>query len=457
MTLKIKNRIALQFTLLVAAILLLFSITIYSVSEHYRQEEFYDRLKSRARTTCRLLVKVKGIDKHLLKAIDQNTLSEMLDEKVLIFNADNELIYSSVDDKLLSYKASLLDEVREKQYIEFHEGGSEVIGLLYQEQSEPLTVLASAYDTFGHSKLTNLRETLGWGLLAGIAVTVGLGIYFAGNALRPISRINHEVSLITAQNLSQKLDEGNRKDEIAQLAINFNTVLVRLHNAFEQQKSFVSHASHELRTPLAALKSEIQLGQRFNKNNPDLDEVFANLFSDTERLISITNNLLFLARSYEHSGQLKMAPIHIEDLAFAAKEELLSANPDYRVEIDYENIPEDENQTVIEGNEELLKRVFSNLLDNACKYSSDHQARILISSDNKSCIVKFKDQGIGISPEDMPHIFNPFYRSSDATTVPGFGIGLSICQRIIDLHHGTISVTSEPGQGSEFQVRLNHV
>ncbi|MCF2493722.1 sensor histidine kinase [Dyadobacter chenhuakuii] len=454
---KIKNRIALQFTLLVATILLLFSITIYSVSEHYRQEEFYDRLKSRARTTCRLLVKVKGIDKHLLKAIDQNTLSEMLDEKVLIFNADNELIYSSVDDKLLSYKASLLDEVREKHYIEFHEGGSEVIGLLYQEQSEPLTVLASAYDTFGHSKLTNLRETLGWGLLAGIAVTVGLGIYFAGNALRPISRINHEVSLITAQNLSQKLDEGNRKDEIAQLAINFNTVLVRLHNAFEQQKSFVSHASHELRTPLAALKSEIQLGQRFNKNNPDLDEVFANLFSDTERLISITNNLLFLARSYEHSGQLKMAPIHIEDLAFAAKEELLSANPDYRVEIDYENIPEDENQTVIEGNEELLKRVFSNLLDNACKYSSDHQARILISSDNKSCIVKFKDQGIGISPEDMPHIFNPFYRSSDATTVPGFGIGLSICQRIIDLHHGTISVTSEPGQGSEFQVRLNHV
>ncbi|WP_026628295.1 HAMP domain-containing sensor histidine kinase [Dyadobacter alkalitolerans] len=454
---KIKNRIALQFTLLVAAILLLFSITIYSVSEHYRQEEFYDRLKSRARTTCRLLVKVKGIDKHLLKAIDQNTLSEMLDEKVLIFNADNELIYSSVDDKLLSYKASLLDEVREKQYIEFHEGGSEVIGLLYQEQSEPLTVLASAYDTFGHSKLANLRETLGWGLLAGIAVTVGLGIYFAGNALRPISRINYEVSLITAQNLSQKLDEGNRKDEIAQLAINFNTVLVRLHNAFEQQKSFVSHASHELRTPLAALKSEIQLGQRFNKNNPDLDEVFANLFSDTERLISITNNLLFLARSYEHSGQLKIAPIHIEDLAFAAKEELLSANPDYRVEIDYENIPEDENQTVIEGNEELLKRVFSNLLDNACKYSSDHQAKILISSDDKSCIVKFKDRGIGISPDDMPHIFNPFYRSSDATPVPGFGIGLSICQRIIDLHHGMISVTSELGRGSEFQVRLNHV
>ena len=94
---KIKDRIAFQFTLLVATVLLLFSVVIYSVSEHYRQEEFYERLLSRARTTCRLLVKVKGIDKDLLKAIDQNTLSEMFDEKVLIFNAKNELIYSSVD------------------------------------------------------------------------------------------------------------------------------------------------------------------------------------------------------------------------------------------------------------------------------------------------------------------------------------------------------------------------
>src|SRR5215217_540494 len=130
MDMKIKERIALQFTLLVAAVLLLFSIAIYSVSEHYRQEEFYDRLQGRARTTCRLLVKVKGIDKDLLKAIDQNTLSEMLDEKVLIFDSKNELIYSSVDDKLLTYRTALLNEVRTAEYMEFHQGENEVIGLL---------------------------------------------------------------------------------------------------------------------------------------------------------------------------------------------------------------------------------------------------------------------------------------------------------------------------------------
>jgi signal transduction histidine kinase len=454
---KIKDRIALQFTLMVAVTLLLFSVAVYIVSSRYRQEEFYDRLKSKARTTCRLLVKVNGIDKDLLKVIDQNTLTEMLDEKVLIFNPKNELIYSSVDDKLITYHANLLGEVRQKKDMEFVQGDSEIIGLLYEEGEEPLVVLASAYDKFGKSKLRNLLQTLAWGLAGGIGLTIILGIYFAGNSLRPISRINEQVSLITAQNLDQKLDEGNRKDEIAQLAINFNTVLYRLHKAFEQQKSFVSHASHELRTPLAALKSEVQLGQRFAKGNAELTEVFDNLFSDTERLISITNNLLFLARSIENMGNIKTSQVRIEDISFLAKEELLAAHPNYKVVIDYDNIPENENDTIIEGNEELLKRVLLNLMDNACKYSDDNTATLYIAVNNQNCTVRVTDNGIGISAQDIPFVFDPFYRSSHTSQVPGFGIGLSICQRIVDLHHGTLSVASELGRGSTFTLLLKHI
>ncbi|WP_149242478.1 sensor histidine kinase [Dyadobacter sp. 32] len=454
---KIKNRIAIQFTMMVAVILLLFSVAIYTVSSRYRQEEFYDRLKSKARTTCRLLVKVNGIDKNLLRVIDQNTLTEMLDEKVLIFNSENELIYSSVDDKMISYHANLLAEVRQKKEIEFLQGESETIGILYDEGDEPLVVLASAFDKFGKSKLQNLLQTLAWGLTGGICLTVILGIYFAGNSLRPISRINEQVSLITAQNLDKKLDEGNRKDEIAQLAINFNTVLYRLHKAFEQQKSFVSHASHELRTPLAALKSEVQLGQRFTLGNPELTEVFDNLFSDTERLISITNNLLFLARSVENMGNIKTSQVRIEDISFLAKEELLAAHPDYKIIIDYDTIPENENDTVIQANEELLKRVLLNLMDNACKYSADHTAKLFIAADSKQCIVKVTDHGIGISADDLPFIFDPFYRSAHSSEVPGFGIGLSICQRIVDLHHGTLSVTSQLSHGSTFTLQLRHI
>lgn len=454
---KIRTRIALQFTLLVAAILMLFSFLIYSVSADYRQDEFFDRLRSKARTTCQLLVKVNGIDKALLRVIDDNTLTEMLDEKVLIFNQKDELIYASVDDHTIRYDHKILVKIRQKKEIEYTQGENEIIGLLYEGGQEPLTVLASGYDKFGKSKLDNLMQTLAWALILGIGLTSILGIYFAGNSLKPISRINREISLITAQNLTKKLDKGNGKDEVAQLAINFNSVLTRLNHAFEQQKSFVSQASHELRTPLAALKLEIQIGQKFVQDNIQLTTIFKNLFNDTEKLISITNNLLFLASSFENYGQLKFKNFRIEDAVFGAVEEITNAHPNYVTSIDYNQIPDTENGTVIHGNEELITRVIYNLVDNACKYSKNQTAQIQISTTFEKCVVQIIDEGPGLTSKDIEHIFEPFYRAARTQSIPGNGIGLSICQKIIALHNGELLVKSTLEKGSTFEIRIDHI
>lgn len=450
---KIKDRIALQFSVIVATLLIIFSVVLYTSSAHHRQEEFYERLKNKARTTCRILTQVQEVDAKLLKIIDRNTLTALIDEKVLIFDKNDQLIYSSVDDKKIGYRHSLIQQIKIDKYVEIREGDNEVIGLYYEEVEEPLVVLASAYDKYGLSKLENLREALLWGLFVGITLTVVLGVYFAGNSLKPIALINHEVSTITAKNMKQRLPEGNRRDEIAQLAINFNYMLDRLELAFVQQRDFVSHASHELRTPLAALKSELQLGQRFAKKDPEIKEIFTNLNSDTERLINITNSLLFLARSFESKVITDL--IRIEDVLFHAREELLVANPDYQITVNYLKIPEEESATITTGNEELLQRVFKNLMDNACKYSADHTASVKIDSDEQNLIVAISDEGIGISDEELLKIFDPFYRAENAKHFSGFGIGLSICQRIIDVHGGSLKVVSEQGIGSTFTVRLS--
>ncbi|QHV95058.1 sensor histidine kinase [Spirosoma endbachense] len=453
----IRNRIALQFSLIVASILIAFSVLIYFVSDTYRREEFYERLKNKGRTTVRFLVEVNEVDQKLLKIIDRNTLTALFNEKVLVFDARNRLIYSSVDDQVIHYNARLLDDVRQQKEIETYSNDNELIGLLYQQNGRDLVVLASAYDQFGRSKMENLRLTLGWGLLGGLSITIGLGIFFAGQSLRPISRINEQVSAITARNLRQRLDEGNRQDEIARLAINFNDVLQRLEQAFEQQRNFVSHASHELRTPLAALKSEIQLGLRRPLTVPEHEEVLVNLLSDTDRLISLTNSLLFLARTLESIQGVPFQPVRTDDVVFLAKDELLSAKPTYRIEIDYENIPQGETETLVNGNEGLLKQVMLNLFDNACKYSADHTAQVRISTDTQVCRIAVHDHGIGISDEDRQHIFESFYRAPNAMIYDGFGIGLSICARIVDLHQGTLSVESQPNIGSTFTVSLPHV
>lgn len=452
----IRNRISLQFSLIVASILILFSVLIYITSARYRQEEFYERLTRKARTTVRFLVEVKEIDRDLLKIIDRNTLSALIDEKVLVFNDRNELIYASVDDKIIHYRSSLLNQVRQQQQMEIIDGENELIGLLYQEHGRQLVVLASAYDEFGKRKLLNLKQTLAWGLLGGIGLTVALGFFFAGKSLQPIAHINRQVQTITARNLKQRLDEGQRQDEIDQLAINFNNVLGRLEQAFEQQRIFVSHASHELRTPLTALKSEIQLALRRPLNGPEYEVVLRNLMSDTDRLISLSNSLLWLARTLESLQQVHLEPLRIDEVIFAARDELQSAHPDYQVQIDYDNLPEAETDTLVRGNDALLRRVVLNLLDNACKYSASHQAWVRIGTNPETCRVTVRDEGIGITADEQTRIFEPFYRAGGAQAYEGFGVGLSICQRIVDLHQGTITVASEPGQGSTFTVILPH-
>ncbi|MGM9510731.1 ATP-binding protein [Larkinella sp. GY13] len=454
---KIRNRIALQFSLIVATILLAFSVIIYVTTATYSRDDFYDRLKSKALTTARFLIQVNEVDHNLLKIIDRNTLTALYDEKVLVFDEQNRLIYSSVDDHIIHYQRGLLDEVRQLKEVETWSDDNQLAGILYEEGGRKLVVLASANDRVGQNKQKNLRITLIWGLLGGISLTIGLGIFFAGQSLRPIDEINTQVSTITARNLRQRLDEGDRQDEIDQLAVNFNAVLGRLEQAFEQQRSFVSHASHELRTPLAALKSEIQLGLLRRLTADEYETILTNLLSDADRLIGLTNSLLFLARTLENISQMPLAPVQMEEVVLLARDELLSARPHYRVEFDYDNLPESETETTVSGNEELLKRVLLNLMDNACKYSADHTAHVRLGTDARSCWVRVRDEGIGLSPEETELIFEPFYRSANAAGYEGFGIGLSICQRILELHQGTIAVESRLNEGSQFTIQITHL
>ncbi|GAB3789701.1 HAMP domain-containing sensor histidine kinase [Spirosoma horti] len=450
----IRNRISGQFTLIVASILIGFSLLIYLVSATYRREEFYERLKSKARTTVRFLVEVKEVDRDLLRIIDRNTLTAMIDEKVLILDDNNKLVYSSVDDHLVRYKAALLDEVRRTKEVETTNGDNELVGILYEANGKRLVVLASAYDQFGQSKLANLRLTLFWGLLGGIGLTVALGFFFAGQSLQPIGHINQQVQTITARNLRQRLDEGRRQDEIDQLAVNFNAVLQRLEQAFEQQRSFVSHASHELRTPLAALKSEIQLGLRRPLSAERHTEILQNLLSDTDRLIALSNSLLLLARTLENLEAVTMTSVRLDDVFFAAQEELRTAHSGYTVQFQYDQVPETETDMVVLGNESLLVRVVLNLLDNACKYAADQRASVRIGKNAQQVWLSVTDTGIGLNTDEQKHIFEPFYRAPGAISFNGFGIGLAICQRILELHNGHISVESEPGQGSTFVMGL---
>lgn len=453
---KIQTKIAIQFSLIVASLLTMFSFVIYQLFAEFREQEYYDRLKSKAITTAQLLIKVDEIDRDLLKIIDKNTLSALVDEKVLVFDRQNKLFYSSLDDHVIHFSEELLDRVRTQKYIETQSDDNEVVGLLYELNGEKYVILASAYDKFGRSKMNNLRNILIVGLLFGIGVTVVLGIFFAGNALGPVNHFITQISAITANNLRERLDERNNKDEIGRLASAFNKMLFRLEQSFELQKSFVSHASHELRTPLAALKSEVEISLDENLSVAQHRGILRNISKDIERLIALSNSLLQIVKPLKTSLN-NVVEIRLDDLIFQTQDELLIGKPDCHIIVEYAQEPENEQKITVLGEEVLLKTLFMNLLDNACKYSADHSALVMIDFTETHAIISIQDKGIGIPPDDIVSIFDPFYRSKNALAIAGFGVGLSICRKIVELHKGRIHVTSKLQEGSTFVVELPNV
>ncbi len=453
----IRAKLTLRFSVIVATILIVFSAAVYFLSAEYRQEEFFTRLESRAITTARLFVQVQEVDQKLLRIIDQNSIHALFQEKVMIFDYKDSLLYSSLDDLNIGYSPELLNRIRKDKIIHFSNEEVESAGLVFPTSGaeRPVVVISSAFDRYGRSKLNNLRDVLLAGLVLGIGIIVLAGRFFSGQMLFPLARMNAQVSEITAGNLDRRIDEGNRSDEIARLAMNFNQMLQRIETAFEIQQQFVSNASHELRTPLAAVTSQLQVALDKPRSTEEYQHILQSVFDDTQTLVQLTNGLLVLAQSDLQKSKLPFGPLRVDEVLFVAKDELAKAHPAYQFQIEYGELPEEEEALVVFGNEPLLKTVFLNLMDNACKFSSDRRVHILISLPGNLVEVCFTDHGIGIPPDEIEKIFTPFFRSNNAADMTrGYGIGLPLCRRIIQLHRGRIELESQLGKGSIFRVFL---
>ena len=455
MKLSIRAQLVLRFTLIVALILVLFSASIYYFSATYRKSEFYTRLRDKANTTARFLIKVNEVDLELLKIIDRNTITALYNEKkVVIYNSKNELMYDSLDDEYMEVTPQLLEEIREKGEVAYAIGEQEVIGLIYENGNDRFVVLASALDKYGKRKLNNLKWVLLIGFVSSIIITVLAAMAYAGRALKPMSDVVKQVDQITISNLHMRVNEGNGTDEIAALAITFNNMLQRLNSAFQMQRSFVSNASHELRTPLTSITGQIEVSL-MNKRTPEEYEAILNsILDDIRNLNSMSNGLLDLAKASSDISEIKLSHLRVDELLWETRSELLRRFPAYSIEIIFDEHVDDEVKLMVSGNEHLLKTAIINLMDNGCKYSPQHRVVVKLMLSGNKVSISFTDNGIGISGDDVKNIFNPFFRSLNAKPYPGHGLGLSLTERIIHVHGGAISVDSVINKGTTVTIEL---
>lgn len=454
MILNIRSRLTLQFTYIVTLILIFFSIIIYYFSASYRESEFYSRLEKKALTTAKLLIEVKEVDYNLMKIIDRNALNALDKEVVMIYDSQNHQIYNSLDKDSNQIPTTFLDKIRLVKNIRYHESKNEAIGLIFTLKSDQYAVIASAYDNYGIIKLHNLIWIIIVGLFISIGLTVYLGKIYAYRALKPMSDVVKQVDKINIASLDMRVNEGNGTDEIAQLAITFNHMLERLESAFEMQRSFVSNASHELRTPLTSITGQIEVSLMKPRTQAEYESILESVLEDIKNLNALSNGLLDLAKASSDISAIALHPLRIDEILWETRTELLERKKNYNVSIIFSKPIEDEKELTVLGNDHLLKTAIVNLMDNACKFSSNNSVEIFLSVNGKYTVTEFTDKGMGVDPEDIEKIFHPFFRAKNVKYISGNGLGLSLTEKIIHIHRGSVSIESQLNSGTKVTIRI---
>lgn len=454
---KIRHKLTFLFTLLFAAILCCFALFIYFSSAENREEEYYKRLRQLAITKTDLLLDAK-VAPGVLQLIYKNSPNSMFQEEVAIYDTAFHLLYHDAVtvDKIKETK-KMIDQIVREGEIRFNQGQLQAVGILYHYKGVDYVITAAAKDEYGLVKLNNLRFILIISTLASIVLTIFAGYLFSRRALKPVADMVDKVEEITATNLDLRLKVENQKDEIGELGTTFNLMLDRLEKSFDAQKEFVSHISHELRTPLATIIGELELSQLKERTNEDYKKAIAFALADARKLARLSTSLLNLANANYDATEISFKELRLDEILLDARKEVIRSQPDYKVNIVFDQEAEDDDFISIQGNEHLLKIAFINLMENGCKFSENKEMVVSIAYYQGKTILRFSDQGIGIPEEELSDLFKPFYRGGNQHFAEGNGIGLALTKKITELHQGRITVVSSPGEGTTFTIELPHV
>jgi signal transduction histidine kinase len=455
--LKIKFKITALFALLVTIILLVLSISLHYFTALQRAETFKKRLRGRANNDGQLFSYLGDNDssRAFLYHIDSASAFTLNQKSVVIFNYLDKPVYryNAADiDSILPNK-DILKEARLKHEVFYSAFKRDVLAFHYTDNRSRIVVVVAGYDVDGWQRLKELRDILLTCLFIGIAIALVVGYAFSVQLVKPIKQIIHDVKHISSQNLSHHIQAGSTQDELNQLANTFNELLDRLQESFLIQRRFISNASHELSTPLTSISSQLDVTLQKGRSIEEYKQVIQSVHEDVQQMQQLTKSLLEIAKTGTQ-GSIELSEVRIDEVLLKVTADVQKNSEAYKVILQFGDFPDDEKAFLVFGNVDLLYSSLRNIADNGCKFSFDHHVMVNLLFENDNVIVQFKNYGDTITKEEAEHIFQPFYRSANASPIEGFGLGLPLAKRIINLHKGDITVYSSPETGTVFTIVL---
>ena len=447
----------LFFTLL----LILFSVFFYEVLSRALYQRLDQTLSSEAGTAAGLFRSEKTELNDEAPGAARETIAEV--------DSRNRLLAILDGDKLLAASApvdkpELLQMVAQARHGEkteflttipsYGKAGARVVTQRFMFNGRTFIVLMVEPLDSIRNDLATVRRVLYLSLPLALLIAGVGGFLLAARSIAPLRWMADQARNITDKNLDSRLDIGDARQELQILADSFNELLSRLDQSFETMRRFVADASHELRTPISVIRGEADVALSHDRSPGEYQESLATIQDEAQRLSRLVDDLLNLARADAGHLNLRVAEFYLNDLLGECCRAVESVAREKNIRLDCE-CAEDIN---FRGDQELVRRLVLNLLDNAIRYTpSGGEVSVKLEAAGGDLRIHVSDNGVGIAPETVPHVFERFYRGDQARSRQngGFGLGLSIVKWIAESHRGSVQLSSKPGKGTVFTVLLH--
>ncbi|WP_428229281.1 sensor histidine kinase [Flavobacterium sp.] len=442
----IRKKITFTYVALSTFSTLLLCVIVFVLFNENNRYHFLKRLEDRAKIVASIHFQNDPEKIKYYKNLKENGLEELIEEEefVLKVNSANSFDYNTKLNLPNEFYTNILKtgkdffEVNNKYYL----------GQIFKENNQKYIVIVGARDRKGPTTSIYIVKIMLFGGIGFIFLAFFLGRFLAKRVINPVARITKEVNRISASNLHNRLPEVKNSDEISDLTETFNDMLDRLETSFEIQANFINNASHELKTPITTIIAESEIMLLKEREVSEYIQSLENIYGQASKLGNLTESLLKLTQT-GYDGKKQVLDIaRIDELLMDVKSDLDKIYPDNRVSMKFNFAPNDSNLLLIPCNKPLLELAINNIITNGVKYSDNNEVFVTLSANQEMIKIAINDIGIGIPPEDIPHLYEPFFRGKIATKYIGYGLGLPLASKIIRMHDGEIQVQSEQNKGT---------
>ena len=460
----LRFRMTMWYVGLLAVALLLFGATVYFRLERHLVGQLKESLVEQARTIAEELlvfVNTRG-EQYVITEINESYDPEVNGRFIRVTRQDGHVLYRSGSPRDVSFDVSQIPPPTAEALEHGYPPG--VIGndnhqVLLQgltsvvPKGERFLIETGSSDQPIARELRTVRLALAFGIPVFVLLAVFGGLILVRNLLDPIRAITEQAERISSENISERLPVVHTGDEVERLSLSLNRMIERLEEAIEHISRFSADVSHELRTPLTILRGELEglISQR--PGNAESMEMIGNALEEIDRLSHIVDQLLVISRLDAGQAGIERVPMDLGELATSTAEQMNLMAEERGISIRFAV----SKGVCVKGDPLRMKQILVNLLDNAIKYTQEGGwVEVRVRAQQDTAVLTVSDNGIGIAPESLPHIFERFYRADKARTrsTGGAGLGLSIVKSIAAAHEGRISVRSREGEGTSVRVEV---